>query len=298
MDTSFIADTFSTVFAPVLNLLSTTFFVLLFTVLGAIGSFLLIFWLRYFRFFKMPSRFAKLKIKFLPYDLLRWIWIDWTRRGTDKEVFKEYGFTIFTGRQGAGKTISLVDYLDRLRVRYPKLKIYTNFKYKYADGVMTDWDTFFRVRNGTDGVVFAIDEVQNEFSSADWKDFPAELLSQITMQRKQRIKIVATSQVYTRIAKQLREQTFSVCMCSCWFRRLVYVREYDAAEYSLTADSPYQAKKKCKPLSRHIYVQSDELRDEFDTWEVVNRMRRKSESVAMPSKREVLAYGNITIKGE
>ena len=39
-------------------------------------------------------------------------------------------------------------------------------------------------KNGTDGVIFAIDEIQNEFSCANSKDFPETLLSQVTQQRK------------------------------------------------------------------------------------------------------------------
>lgn len=243
-------------------------------VLAAVFLFFCFFLLCYGRYLSKPVRLSKLEIKWLPYDLLRWLWIDFKRRGTDKAVFKEYGLTIFTGRQGAGKTISMVEYLDLMKDRYPLLKIYTNFQYARATGRMTGWDTIFQVRNGTDGVIFGIDEIQNEFDANTWKDFPAGLLQEITMQRKQRIKIVATTQVYTRIVKQLREQTFSVCVCDCWCGRLVRVKEYDAAEYGLSADSPYKVKQGVKPLSCHWYVQSDKLRNEYDTWEKIQRLSR------------------------
>lgn len=262
------------VFWPVVKMILVILGVLVGVVLAVVLLFFLIFWLRYGRYLRKPGRLAKLHIKWLPYDLLRWLWIDFVRRGTEKSVFKEYGLTIFTGRQGAGKTISMVQYLDIMRQQYPLLKIYTNFDYVYATGRMTSWDTIFTVRNGTDGVIFAVDEIQNEFDSNAWKDFPAGLLQEITMQRKQRIKIVGTTQVYKRIAKQLREQTFSVSTCSCWFGRLVLVKDYDAAEYGLSADSPYTVKKGVKPLSRHWYVQSDALRSEYDTWEKVQRLSR------------------------
>ncbi len=76
---------------------------------------------------------------------------------------------------------------------------------------MTSWRDFMEIRNGTKGVLFLIDEIHSEYSSKSWKDFPEELLSEISQQRKQRIKIVATSQIYSRVVKQLREQAFLLC---------------------------------------------------------------------------------------
>ena len=105
---------------------------------------------------------------------------------------------------GGGKTISMVEYLNRMKDKFPDCKIVTNFNYIRQDMPFTDWRQFTEVRNGLDGVIFAIDELQNEYNSNSWQDFPEELLSTVTMQRKQRIKIVATSQVFTRVVKQLR----------------------------------------------------------------------------------------------
>ena len=44
----------------------------------------------------------------------------------DANVFKPYGFIVFTGAQGNGKSLSAVQYLDRLHERYPKAIISTN----------------------------------------------------------------------------------------------------------------------------------------------------------------------------
>jgi len=97
----------------------------------------------------------------------------------------------------------MVEYLERMRKRYPKAKIITNFGYVFEDQPMYSWEDIFTIRNGVEGVIFAIDEIQNEYNSNSWKTFPEGLLSEITQQRKQKIKIVSTSQVFTRVVKQL-----------------------------------------------------------------------------------------------
>ena len=162
---------------------------------------------------------------------------------------------------------------EEMRKKYPGVLVVTNFRYSHADRIMKDWRDFFEIRNGTDGVIFAIDEIHSEYSSASWKDFPESLLSEISMQRKQRIKIVATAQVFARVAKPIREQSFSVVCCDSYLGRFTRNREYDAAEYC-TADTPYQVRKKCRPISRRSFVQSDELRACYDTWEKVERLKR------------------------
>lgn len=218
-------------------------------------------------------RLRSLSITWMPYDLMRWLLCDFITRKERISIFGEYGFTLFVGRQGAGKTISLVKYLEDMREQYPKVKIVTNFKYAHADYRMEDWRDLFEIRNGNDGVIFAIDEIQGEYSSDKWKDFPEQLLSEISQQRKQRIKIVSTSQTFSRVAKPIREQTSSVCMCSTYKGRYTRWVEYDAATFG-TGDTPYIVKKRCRPLLSKGFVQSDGLRSLYDTWEKIERMKR------------------------
>lgn len=72
---------------------------------------------------------------------------------------------------------------------------FTNFAYKYQNAPLESLNDLLKYRNDDDGVIFAIDEIQNEFSSATSKDFPETLLSEITMQRKHKITILSSSQV-------------------------------------------------------------------------------------------------------
>ena len=219
------------------------------------------------------EKLRNLKIRFRSFDFIRWLIIDAIDAKKNGVSFNEYGCTVYCGRQGAGKTVSMIDYLNRMRRKFPKCIIVTNFWYQYADRTMESWQDFMDIRNGEDGVIFAIDEIHSEYSNAAWKDFPEALLSEISQQRKQRVKIVATSQVYSRIVKQIREQCFSVVQCKTWAGRWTHCREYDAYEYEQYSTSG-KKDEKLRSFRRWSFVQSPELRQSFDTYEKIERLRK------------------------
>lgn len=188
--------------------------------------------------------------------------------------FDLYGVTVFVGRQGEGKTISMVDYLDRMSKKFPECLIITNFDYANRDKRMESWDDIFNIRNGEEGVIFAIDELQNEYDSTKWKDFPEGLLSEITMQRKQRIKIVATSQIFGRMVKQLREQTFEVVECRTFFNRWTVNKCYDAWEYE-NCDGDREKIRKLFKRWKWSFIQTDELRERYDTYEKIQKIAKE-----------------------
>lgn len=188
-------------------------------------------------------------------------------------TFKEYGLTLYAGRQGAGKTMAMVEYLERMRTLHPKCLIYTNFGYKHQTGEFMDWNDFFNIRNGEDGVIFAIDEIQNEFASTAWKNFPETLLSEITQQRKQKIKIVGTSQVFTRVVKPLREQTFEVVECFTFLGRWTFTKAFDAQEYESVVDQPV-LKNKLHRLWRRNFIQDNNIRELYDSYAKIERMKK------------------------
>lgn len=195
----------------------------------------------------------------------------------DKTLFNQYGLRMFCGRQGGGKTVGMIWQLEQWRKRYPDLKIYTNIDYVHQDGRLQGWNDLLssELKNGTKGVVFAIDEIQNEFSSQSWKDFPESLLSEVTQQRKQRVCILATSQVFTRVAKPLREQCYQVIECKTFLGRWTRLKAYDADDYNMVIDSrDPKSKFKLHKIWRTSFIQSDVFRDLFDTYAKVDRLRK------------------------
>lgn len=234
------------------------------------------FFVRY-RFNPLHLNVWELKQPYIRYkylDLFRWCLVDFLERDKHRGEFREYGFTFFVGRQGAGKTISMVRYLEVMKERYPECLVVANFQYYRADRIMTDWRDLLTIRNGTKGVIFAIDEIHSEYDSSKWADIPEDLLSEISQQRKQRVKIIASAQFFGRVAKPLREQAVSVVACKTLFGRLTFNREYDALEYISVIDNPLAAGQKIKPLRKSSFVQSDFLRQCYDTYAKVERMQK------------------------
>ena len=217
-----------------------------------------------------------LKFLFKLLDFLRWKLYDFIIFLINGRRFNLYGLTVFCGRQGGGKTISMVEYLDRIKLKYPNCLILTNFGYIDQDMPFEDWKQFGEVRNGLDGVIFAIDEIQNEYNSTKWQDFPEHILSTVTQQRKQRIKIVATSQVFTRVVKQLREQCYEVVECRTFAGRWTRQKCYDADDYNTFIDNPSPEKKfKTRKKWKYSFIQNNYIRDLFDSYAVVESMKNK-----------------------
>lgn len=93
----------------------------------------------------------------------------------ERKRFKMYGLTIFAGMQGSGKTMSLVEQLERIRKKYPYVVICTNFGYIHEDVSLDSWEQILTLRNEA-GIVFAIDEIQNEFDIYDTRNFSSRVL--------------------------------------------------------------------------------------------------------------------------
>lgn len=226
--------------------------------------------------FKLPSILIFLLhlAQFIPWklkDLFRFFHLK--KKGV--LPFRPYGLKMFCGRQGSGKTIGMVWYLERLRKKYPDALIYTNFGYEKETAPLESLLDLLRFRNGEKGVIFAIDELQNEFSSSVSKNFPETLLSEITQQRKQKITILSTSQVFSRVAKPLREQCYEVIECRTFGGRWTRLKCYDASDYCTILDSTSPDKKFKLPKKwSQSFIQSDRLREMYDTYAKIVRLSR------------------------
>lgn len=188
--------------------------------------------------------------------------------------FKDYGMLVYVGRQGSGKTISLVHELERVRKKYPDVKILTNFGYINQDEALTSWQQVLDRRNDG-GIIFAFDEIQNEFDVNDSRKFNLDILKVVTQQRKQGIKIYATSQVFTRVSKPLREQAYEVVECKTLAGRWTFQKAFDADEYNLYFDNDDPDKKfKVRRIWRKNFVQTDKIRSLFDSYAVIESMTK------------------------
>ncbi len=109
-------------------------------------------------------------------------------------------------------------------------------------------------QNGIYGEIDVLDEIQNWFNSLQSKDFPPEMLTEITQQRKQTKMILGTSQVFSRLAKPIREQTYMLYEPTTLFGCLTFVRKY---EIETNADGLADNK---KYRGCFFFIQNEELR--------------------------------------
>ena len=162
MDSGAINQLVADMWAPVFDMISNCISGILNIIFLSIAAVIILFILtcRINPFKLSPEYLESLKIIF------RWYLYDIVNAKNIKKVFKPYGFTMFVGPQGAGKTMSMVHYCWEKKQQYPKCLLVTNFKCSFADHQMTSWRDFLDIRNGEDGVIFAIDEIHSEYSSA------------------------------------------------------------------------------------------------------------------------------------
>lgn len=208
-------------------------------------------------------------------SILRRIYIDFPYRfirdklEMDPEEFQEFGVRFICGEQGSGKTVFLTKYLLDLKKKYPKLKIQTNYNFKYEDDKIRHWKDLVERTNGIYGYVNVLDEVQNWFNSLASKDFPPEMMTEISQQRKQRKLFLCTSQVFGRVAKPIREQAMLVYEPFTIFGCLTFVKAYKP----YFDDTGALIKKKYRGFQ--FFVHNDIIRESYDTYKKVEEMARK-----------------------
>lgn len=219
-------------------------------------------------------------IKFLKYICLDTVEnVKLARSGIKK--FDDYGLTLFEGCQGAGKSISMIKQLNDYRNEFGNdLFIATNCQFKYQNMQLEKFeDILLAVQRskelGCVGCVIGWDEIQNDFDNQT-RTYPIAILRTITQQRKQGIKILATSQVFTRVAKVIREQTFEVVHCKTFANRWTFQKYYDAIDYEYYISNIEKNEKaeKLHPKLRFNFVQDDEIRNLYDSYAVIKSLEK------------------------
>ena len=186
----------------------------------------------------------------------------------DPDFFSYQGCVIFEGRQGAGKTISMIEFARRMQQEFPKALCTTNLGYTKEDVELEDWRMLLKYKNGINGVIVCIDELQNWFSSNDSKNFPPEMLEVITQNRKNRRILLGTSQNFYLLAKAIRSQATEVRRCTTFLGALTLVRRF---EPMLDSEGNVAEWKK---RGWYFFVHDKDLRESYDTYKVIKRLSK------------------------
>lgn len=227
----------------------------------------------------------------------------------NKDYFYADGLVCFCGEQGSGKTLSAVNYVYNLLKKYPNVKLVTNIELKeYPIITFSDYikknkkqylnlklelkektdeifynlylknnrvfefknnDDFARYNNGKEGVIFLVDEIQLYLNSLQSKNINLDVITQISQQRKQRKHIVATSQIFGRMAKPLREQFSTVILCKNILGFIQYNQEIDRD--SMEGEESTGTNLRGKVKRKYIYLHDPEYYSRYDTYYVIEK---------------------------
>jgi len=226
------------------------------------------------------------------FEFIKWKIIDFYReivrilRKEEKKIHL-YGIYGFFGLPGKGKTMAMVYILNKYRKKYgDRIYIMTNFHFKGQDFEFETWKDLLKEYDKP--LVCAWDEVQNEFNSRDFRNFPVELLTLLTQNRKGNGKqILYTAQRWNRVDKVFRELTHYAIECNTIWGRLTRLRYYHWEDYEQLHDTTnVDIKMKIRPVRVESFVQSDELRDMYDSY----KMLESAKSKEYMDRAEVVKY--------
>lgn len=188
------------------------------------------------------------------------------------DYFYPDGIWVFCGPQGSGKTLSAVQCLQKICKEYPKALVVSNLDVKGIDNTIIPFENYEQLKemdNGIFGIIFFLDELHVLWNSLESKDIPVSEMACFCQMRKNRRVIIGTSQVYSRIAKPIREQLKFAIDCRNFFGLLQMNTVLDPAE-SVEKNGVMEA----KIVGRHFWFHKPDLYKSYDTLFKIERAKR------------------------
>lgn len=189
--------------------------------------------------------------------------------------FYPAGIWCFCGPQGSGKTLSAVRLVKRLVKEYPNVILVTNLEIHNLPECrdvfeFTDYNQILSMSNGTDGIIFFIDEIHTLWSSLESKDIPISEIAAFSQMRKDRRVIIGTSQKFGRIAKPIREQMQYAVVCKNYLDCFQYNKVVDAFDAE-----EVEGKLTGNIITKQIFFHSVDDYNSYDTLFKIQRLNRK-----------------------
>lgn len=181
--------------------------------------------------------------------------------------FNFAGMWLFSGSQGSGKTLMLMHLLKEVLEVSPNAIVVSNISiYGIPSFQYTGIEDFDKYQNGSDGVIFVIDEIHVLFNSLESKKMPLSTVNVWCQNRKNRRLILGTAQRKTRIAKPIREQASCIYECRKGLGGFLYsYKIYDGDAFDEDGNYTEEEPK------RRFYVPQVSVMRMYNTLEVVRR---------------------------
>lgn len=195
------------------------------------------------------------------------------------EYFHPDGIWVYCGPQGSGKTLSAVQTAQRMASDYPAARVIANFDFKLSDGSTPEkfesYDQLTEEDNGIRGLIFVLDEIHVLWNSLESKSIPISEMAALCQMRKSRRVILGTSQVYSRIAKPIREQLKYVILCRNYLHVLQRNSVCDPSE-----SREIQGSINPDLICERWWFHSPALYQSYETLEKVRRIDRTAKQIA------------------
>lgn len=225
--------------------------------------------------------------------------VEWStllkKRRSDKKDFPT-GTIIFSGRQGAGKTLSATHYLVRLKKQYPDLFIFSNIQLSIADKVITsDQVQHYILKTHPQGypIAFFLDEIQTVLFNSK-SSVSIEVFKAICQQRKALKTIIGTAQEFLDIDIRYRRQLNSLVECNPFLTRFQIERWIDPDSLQL---DPHTNKYVGGTKYLNVWKRHNDAFDIYDTYEIVNAVMQIDDRLR-PETNAVSITANINNKGK
>lgn len=190
------------------------------------------------------------------------------------------GSRVYKGFQGSGKTLSMVKYAIDIAKAFPNCVVYSNiiikgvknYIYIENDDVLKE---ALACRNGGAGTLILLDEAHLYFNKKT--GISLDVLTCISQQRKDRKRLVFSSQIWEELDISLRKQVKEIVSCSCYFGCLQVnsISDGETLQYD-NLQSCYVA----KHIRTEIFKHNIELYNSYDTYQKIVSNEEYSRSPA------------------
>lgn len=200
------------------------------------------------------------------------------------------GSRVYKGYQGQGKTLSMVKYTIDLVKEFPECVVFSNIRIKdiptldYDKKIDETGNVYYQkikgnykfiendeelkhallFRNGKGGVLVLLDEAHLFFNKKS--GISLDVLTAISQQRKDRKRLVFSSQIWEELDISLRKQVKEIVSCRCYLGRFQINRVSDGETLSYNKlTNEYE----CNKLYTDIFKHHQQLYDRYDTYQKI-----------------------------
>ena len=189
-----------------------------------------------------------------------------------------WGFHLFVGNKGQGKTSSMVEALDVIRRKYgDAVDVFTNFGWSGEDGPIVGPDHVIALQFSTRPTVLAFDEIAQEFQSSQYARLDEEWITFLTQQRKwgsHGVLMLGSAQRAAMTEVTFRRLADFIIECSSYSwqnRRWVHQEWFAGIENYLDGHDFANGFKRDRARVRAFHF-DDRLRGQYDSFSRVARL--------------------------